>query len=1010
LAVGELQIRAGKRSGLALVETARLEELADAGDVLCTGTFRTLAEEVAPGMFHQRAEVTLRGLGHATDAWRLDWQSSGRAPEELSLPPRLRADERPFVGRTAELAKLAQAWQRDEPDVDLVLVGGEAGIGKSALLRAFARELHEQGTWVLYGRCEPSAVAPFGPFAEAHATFREQTGGAAQLLGRSAPLLDAVLRAGPDAGRVDAANLEAVRFGLFDAVVDWMEAISSRERVLLVIDDLTWADEPTIDLLQHVLRSSRGALLVVASYRTAELEWSEAFAQLMSDRHPATGAARDLHLDGLDVTEIAVAATQRLGSVLRAEQLPNLATQIRSYTGGNPLFVNALLDEVDHQVSAPYAGHEAPPDVADLDSLGIPASVSDLLALRRDRLSEPARNLLDVAALLGATIDPDLAGRVAGLSVEVAPSAVDELVKAGLLRSVGAHIEFVHDIVGRAATNLVPAERTRELHVRIALELERHPYSAQVAGELSQHLAHSASPEDRRRAVEYAVAAGDAALASLAPAVAVRHFATALELADTTAPPIAASDRCDLAIKLGAALKQAGDPAAKRQLVRAARVAEELRDGRRMGQAALATLTDSWAVTGASDDETVRVLEDAVTMIGESDLDLRARLLAALSAELTFVDGERRQLLNAEALRIARRLFESNPTPSSRSTLTRVLEHRHTILLDAAGLEERARVVEELDTLTAGASPMRTFTASSYGFWTAMERGDVPECRERLRAMRDVAEQVDQPRLVAITRLWQSAFAAMRGRAGEALRLAEESHAIYLRVGRRDALVFDVGLRYLPLWFQGQLHTLVADLDECAEAYPLRVGMRAGLAHARARTGATDAARRDLDAVGEVEVSGHQDELTALALATMTSSVLLAADRERGSEPTSVELDRLARIAELLGPWRGQVAFNGTACFGAVSHYLGVARSALRDWSAADELFRDAAERHTSMSAPALVALTKLEWARMLLDRHGLSDAVRARILAEEALTMAHSLGLEWIGREAHVLLSAGFR
>ena len=236
-----------------------------------------------------------------------------------------------------------------------------------------------------------------------------------------------------------------------------------------------------------------------------------------------------------------------------------------------------------------------------------------------------------------------------------------------------------------------------------------------------------------------------------------------------------------------------------------------------------------------SDDETVMVLADAIDLVGDSDPPLRARLLAALSAELTFVDADRRQTLSETALEIARRLFEEHPSPANRSTLARVLEHRHTILLDAAGLSQRVEVIAELDSLAADASAYRAFNASSYGCWTAMEMGDLIECRRRIRTIRDTAEQLGQPRLIAVTRLWESVFAMVRGMASEALRLAAESHSIYLRVGRRDALVFNVGLRYLPSWFRGELSGLIDDLGDCAEAYPLRVRLHA---RPRPRTGA----------------------------------------------------------------------------------------------------------------------------------------------------------------------------
>ena len=213
----------GKRDGVALVETARLEESAGAREVLCTGAFRTLAEEVAPGLFRHPADVVLRGLGHTTDVWEFDWRRAGRSPERLPLPFRLAVDEPHLVGRSNELSKLDQIWRREEPDVGLSLIGGEAGIGKSALVRSFAQVISERGSSVLYGRCDPQALTPFEPFAEAYATFREQTDTSPQLLSKHAQHLDGRMgNSMPADALVDDANLEAFRYGLFDAVVDWL--------------------------------------------------------------------------------------------------------------------------------------------------------------------------------------------------------------------------------------------------------------------------------------------------------------------------------------------------------------------------------------------------------------------------------------------------------------------------------------------------------------------------------------------------------------------------------------------------------------------------------------------------------------------------------------------------------------------------------------------------------------------------------------------------------------------
>jgi hypothetical protein len=168
--------------------------------------------------------------------------------------------------------------------------------------------------------------------------------------------------------------------------------------------------------------------------------------------------------------------------------------------------------------------------------------------------------------------------------------------------------------------------------------------------------------------------------------------------------------------------------------------------------------------------------------------------------------------------------------------------------------------------------------------------------------------------------------------------------------------------------------------------------MRAGLAHIASVLG--DYARSaEVLATLDLDASvAHQDQLPTLAMAGMAATLL-------GDRP------RLARIVELFEPFHHHVIFNGTACFGSVRHYVALAEVAHGRFERADQLFAGAVEVHEQLSAPALIALTRMEWARFLLRRGAPSDGVRARLMLEDALTSSHSLGLRWIERESDRLL-----
>ena len=174
--------------------------------------------------------------------------------------------------------------------------------------------------------------------------------------------------------------------------------------------------------------------------------------------------------------------------------------------------------------------------------------MTELIEIRSQRVSPEAREILYARG--GRRFDSGLA--VSGRRRRNAGGPGDEwgseLAAAGLVRAGEAERcdSYLHEIVRDAAQRILPADRLSEVHALVAKQLQERAYSSHTAGELSHHLAYSTSAEDKRRAVDYAVVAGDAALAALAPTLAARHFAAALELADQARPALTPGDRCDL--------------------------------------------------------------------------------------------------------------------------------------------------------------------------------------------------------------------------------------------------------------------------------------------------------------------------------------------------------------------------------------------------------------------------------------------------------------------------------
>ena len=402
-----------------------------------------------------------------------------RTPAARMSPPRAlaRAHATEFVGRRDELERLRASWAAGHRDRRLVLLAGEPGVGKTRLAHEFARAALADGATVLLGRCSEEPLAPFEPFAEAlrHA-------GAADAL---EPGSDA------DAG---------ARHRLFDAVD---AALADRVPLLLVVDDLHWADAGTLLLASFVLRSARpGPLLIVGTYRDTEL----------GRRSPLTGALADLQRDGardrirlrgLEPEDVAALARSLLGD-------DDVAEHVHARTGGNAFFVEEVLRGLSEDES---------PDV--------PESVRHAVGVRLSRLSDAANELLAVAAILGLEQDASALQATAGLEPEVTEAALDEVLRARLLRpaAMPRRFEFTHALVREAVLHELNVLRRQRLHRRAADALTgigEHRHLEEIA----THLFEAA---DARRAAEMLVRAGRRAADRLAYEDAAERFARALE-------------------------------------------------------------------------------------------------------------------------------------------------------------------------------------------------------------------------------------------------------------------------------------------------------------------------------------------------------------------------------------------------------------------------------------------------------------------------------------------------
>jgi DNA-binding SARP family transcriptional activator/MoxR-like ATPase len=383
----------------------------------------------------------IRPQGRAGEDWnspnRVDGDSARSATgtplrPPIPLPAELRhRAQGPLIGRAREVAQLEEEWAlacREARSGRLVLLAGDAGIGKTTLTSDVARRVHEEGAIVLAGRSPRETVVPYQPILEAlrhwalNAPLSDLRATAREYGSELARLIPELRRRAPELPPTPADEPETERYRLFEAVVGLLTELSRSAPVLLVLDDLQWADRPTLLLLRHLARATSPArVLILGAYRSTERgdTFNSALTELLRDR-----LASQLEIRGLSELDTAELVRLRVGETPSR----SFARALYEETEGNPFFVEEI---VRHLVEAGV--HAGSATASELQSFGLPEGVKQVIAWRLGRLEAPAIELLRVAAAIGREVDAALLERVVLMAEEDFLSALEEALAAGLL-------------------------------------------------------------------------------------------------------------------------------------------------------------------------------------------------------------------------------------------------------------------------------------------------------------------------------------------------------------------------------------------------------------------------------------------------------------------------------------------------------------------------------------------------------------------------------------------------
>ena len=494
---GEVVEEAGDIFGAAVNVAARVAGKAKGGEILVSEIVRQLVGPIAEMKFEFRGRYKLKGF---PDRWRLHQVTPGETKEVSHV---LTSGEG-FVDREHERLDIRMVMDRAATgNGSMIFLTGAPGIGTSRLASEIAGEAAAKGWLVLTGRCLEKDGEAYGPFREVLAaavaastakSLQEAAGHHGPLLATLAPSLRQKMRGMPAAPEVAA---DRIREQLFKALHAMLTGVQGNKPLLIVIDDMHWADEGTLMLLRDLAERINGSrMVVIATYWDTELDSGRPFATAASRLLRRRRAQRvtlsrlsdhDVERIVAGMAEIPLTPVQLLG--------------IQAATEGNPLFVEHSFLYMAESESMLGGGGRAQASYTEED-LELAQSVRGLIGRRIQRLSEPAQRMLVAAGIIGRDFDIPLLEAFGELAGHELRDALEEAMRGHFLAAAGKETyRFAHELVRQRVLAALPLPRLQAYHLAVADTLERvyEKTSHEHASEIGYHLYQAGTAADASR-------------------------------------------------------------------------------------------------------------------------------------------------------------------------------------------------------------------------------------------------------------------------------------------------------------------------------------------------------------------------------------------------------------------------------------------------------------------------------------------------------------------------------
>ena len=910
-----------------------------------------------------RALESINLTAHPEPVEGPDGSTSSPRAEVLTDNPIYR---RTFVGREAELKGLHTAFDNAmSGNGSLAMVVGEPGIGKTAFCEQLATYVTLRGGKALVGHCyeEGSLSLPYLAFVEAMRTYvlarppealKEELGTGAGDVARIVSEIREKVNLSPTPAGTDP---DEDRWRLLQSISTFLRNASNVQPLLIVLEDLHWADRGTLDLLAHIARNLTGVrLLIVGTYRDVEVDRAHPLSSTLAELRRSSSFGR-VALRGLTVDEV-----HRMITIMSGQEAPwSLAEAIHRQTEGNPLFIQEVLRYiVEEGMVTRQDGRWQGTGNTPLE-MSIPEGLRDVIGKRLSRLSPECNRLLTVAAVIGRDFALETLRAVSEIEEEPLIAAIEEAVRVGVLeeksRAGSVQYRYAHAFFRQTLYEEMIAPRRIRLHQQVARALEQG-YAARLeehAVELAEHFSYSSDPADLSKAVEYGEMAARRAIAVYAYGEAVGHLERCLQVQEVLDPNDKAV-RCDLLLALGEALMPSGEPmrAAEEVAEEAFGLAESLADNHRLSLACL------MAIEGLSRYSTnMSVNPQYRDWVARADQYASSGTAARVQADLALYGVRRREGRIAEAWELQRKALETARQLNDKESLFRAYL---PMLLNVSPQrqEERLRVARDLSEQSYDGVSARTLGVVLIRSGLAqLDGGDRERAEDIWRRGVEIAARIQDADPVIRSLRMEPALCTVDGRLEEALSAVQRNLARAEELGMPvlgRGFASEDSLR--PLLLLGRALDAMSTLPQGAqlvgvdEPEHVVVTRVLCLAHLNQRAEAQAALHECLD---QLVIHREEGETPAYILALMLEAAILVADHDS----VSLLAKRLADAPQLA------VCDWAMTC---AARHLGAAALLLGEREKARAYYHQALEVCAKVRFRPEIALTRLQLAELLLQ------------------------------------------